>query len=130
MYFGYPWRLCATGDCDRGDVMRRLILTLIFFGLLCVPANAAWIVTWETVTTYSVPCPQPEIGPDEFGRMPVQTVAIALNCIAIDVEAKEKLFESFDEAKAFVLRGKAAVEGEIFPSLRNFKIRDLVSTDP
>ena len=65
-----------------------------------------WLVVWFWLNTFVVPCPQPNIFPDKFGRIPEINSYTLQACYKTERIRKERVFNTKKEAEDFVKEGQ------------------------
>jgi len=86
-------------------------------------------VTWTVTVSEPVPCQPPNLVPDEFGRVQGSDTMTLQLCYQTITDQHGKVFDSLEEAKAFVKRGEADRRSYVGswpnPSLDDFKIQEI-----
>lgn len=88
-----------------------------------------WLVTWIVVSTFHVPCPQPEAVIDEFGMggMP-STVTTLQACYETSEKAHSKEFASYREAAEFIEKAKKLARKEFHFNdqyIKNIELKEI-----
>ena len=89
-----------------------------------------WLVLWTVVNMWMNPCDHgPMSGYDEYGRRWEQHVVTLEMCYDHEILHKEKYFDTYEEALAFVETGKAKSEtwSTIEGQLRNWEIKKVIT---
>lgn len=110
--------------------MKAFAIMVMAVFVFCMPVSAEYIVTWTVDNSYIISCPEPDLGPDEFGRIP-QTNAMTLQiCWETNIDHMHRTFATLKEAEAFVKRAKDSMPDNprwfVFPDLQNFKIQEML----
>ena len=87
-----------------------------------------WIVFWIAFSMHNVPCETSGPFVDEYGIVHGDNVTLSIACFKTDRKNMSKIFDTLEEAQAFVDRGKKECGGfkYIQGSCDEFEIRQLV----
>jgi len=65
-----------------------------------------YLVIWFWLNSVMVPCPQPEMVADEYGRIPKMTSMTLQSCFETYRVRQERVFATEDEALRFIRIGE------------------------
>ena len=109
--------------------MKKLILALCAIFIAGVAfaddsqTQVKWLVTWTVTNSWMIPCDHgPTSGYDEYGRYWESHTTTLEICWDSETLQKEKYFDSYKEAKAFVKTGKTETWSMLGGQLQDWKI--------
>lgn len=105
-----------------------LLIGLLLFSQLAIANDDCWVVTWDVIETFMVPCPRPGPREDEFGRVAQSNSMTLQMCWDSKTASYVRAFSDEKDAREFYNRGcKGAnvkdLDGGNTTTLSNFKIR-------